>query len=122
MLLAALALTGTLTFAQQIPDPDPTVNALNQLVGQLAAFDSGACKDPSAPRHNTAATVGTAAAIGSVIGSMAAKNDRAKGAAIGAAVGSVAGFIYDRAKARQEAAASERPLPEPPEPPASTQP
>ena len=65
---------------------------------QQPALDSNAGAAAAKPRskRDTAAVIGSAAAIGSAIGAMIAKDDRAKGAAIGAAVGGIVGLIYDR--------------------------
>ena len=91
---------------------DPVVATLNQLVDNLSAFDDkpAQAQDGAKPvpkvrdKKESAAIIGTAAAIGSALGALLAKDDRGKGAAVGAAVGGIAGLIYDRmtAKGKQE--------------------
>lgn len=130
MIVAAMLVMGTAVFAADqnsgaaAQQADPLVSALNQLVDSLSAVDAPAATVNPAEgnaaakksKKDTAVAVGTAAAIGSAIGAMIAKDDRAKGAAIGAAVGGIAGLIYDRMHAKDEAAKSE---PEAPQQPAT---
>jgi len=119
MIVAAMLVMGTSVFAADqntaaAQQPDPLVSVLNQLVDSLSAADAvtpaegnAAAAKGGKSKKDTAIAVGTAAAIGSAIGAMIAKDDRAKGAAIGAAVGGIAGLIYDRMHAKDEAAKSE---------------
>jgi hypothetical protein len=136
---AAILMLGTVTFAadqstanqppaQQL-QADPLVSALNQLVDSLS--NAGDAEAPAAANANpadgnsaaaksarskkdSAVAIGTAAAIGSALGALIAKDDRAKGAAIGAAVGGIAGLVYDRMRAKtSDTAADPNPQPQP---------
>lgn len=115
MIVAAMLVMGTTAFAQQQPQQqpaDPLVSALNQLVENLSSTDNPAAANSAAEgntstkagrsKKESAVIIGTAAAIGSAVGAMIAKEDRAKGAAIGAAVGGIAGLIYDRMHGKEE--------------------
>jgi hypothetical protein len=121
LIVAMAMLVGTATFAadQNGTAPqqqtDPLVSALNQLVDNLSASDATTNVNPAdgnaantkagKSKKETAVVVGTAAAIGSALGALIAKDDRAKGAAIGAAVGGIAGLIYDRMQAKEKVSA-----------------
>lgn len=124
LIVAMVVLMGTAVFAagpnntpQQQQQADPLVSALNQLVDNLSASDAAvnpaegnaANTKAGKSKKETAVVVGTAAAIGSAIGAMIAKDDRAKGAAIGAAVGGIAGLIYDRMHAKDKTVETETP-------------
>jgi hypothetical protein len=95
---------------------DPVVTTLNQLVDNLSAFDK-APDDAAKPaakvrdKKESAAIIGTAAAIGSALGALIAKDDRGKGAAVGAAVGGIAGLIYDRMTAKGKPDPQSKPVP-----------
>jgi hypothetical protein len=112
MIVAAMLVMGTTAFAhaQQQQQADPLVSALNQLVENLSGTDAAvnpaegnaASTKAGKSKKESAVIIGTAAAIGSAVGAMIAKEDRAKGAAIGAAVGGIAGLIYDRMHAKEE--------------------
>lgn len=92
---------------------DPVVTTLNQLVDNLSAFDKAPPEDAAktAPkvrdRKESAAIIGTAAAIGSALGALIAKDDRGKGAA----VGGIAGLIYDRMTAKGKPDPQSKPVP-----------
>ena len=119
MIVAAMLVMGTSVFAADqnsaaAQAADPLVMALNQLVDSLSAADAPASAEGNAAaakagksKKDSAVVIGTGAAIGSAIGAMIAKDDRAKGAAIGAAVGGIAGLIYDRMHGKEETAKSE---------------
>ncbi len=96
---------------------DPVVTTLNQLVDNLSAFDKAQPEDAAKPapkvrdKKESAAIIGTAAAIGSALGALIAKDDRGKGAAVGAAVGGIAGLIYDRMTAKGKPDPQAKPAP-----------
>ena len=106
MMMGTAVFAAEQTAANQAQQPDPLVSALNNLVDNLSAsetptIDGNAASAKGRSKKDSAVVVGTAAAIGSAIGAMIAKDDRAKGAAIGAAVGGIAGLIYDRMQAKK---------------------
>lgn len=115
----AVMLGGSLLQAAEpaVTAVDPVAGTLQQLVETLSAFDDTKAPAPEngKPRvrdkKESAAIVGTAAAIGSALGALIAKDDRGKGAAVGAAVGGIAGLIYDRMTATRKDPAAVKPEP-----------